>query len=253
MAKLRLDLAYDGTDLRGWAKQPGHRTVEGELLSVLEPMLGVTPRVSVAGRTDAGVHASGQVASFEADAEPEAIRSVLNGRLAPEVVVSRARVVPDGFDARFSASWREYVYSIRTGEPDPFTARFSWQRPGELGLGDMRAAARVLLGEHDFASFGRATSPDGTTVRRIHRLSVARSGNEIRITIRANAFLRQMVRSLVGTLVEVGQGRIRAGALPEIISAGDRSAAGRVAPPQGLCLVHVAYAADRAGTLDTRQ
>jgi len=241
MAKIRLDLAYDGTDFRGWARQPRHRTVEGELLVALAPVLGTVPRLSVAGRTDAGVHAAGQVVSLDAETIAESLRSVINGRLAPEVVVHRAIRVPEGFDARFSARWREYRYTLRTGSPDPFTARYAWQRSERLDLVAMRCAARALEGQHDFASFGRATSPEGTTVRHLHRLTVARVGEEIRFTLRANAFLRQMVRSLVGTLADVGEGRVDERSMPEILAARDRSAAGRVAPPHGLCLWRVAY------------
>lgn len=242
MATIRLDLAYDGTDFHGWARQPRHRTVEGEILRVLDRVLGHAPRCSVAGRTDAGVHAERQVVSFEADADPQRLASILNARLSPEIVVRCAQRARDGFDARFDAVSREYRYRIELGPvTDPFTGRYVWHRPKELSLTRMRAAAAALVGEHDFASFGRATSPDGTTVRRLERLVVARTGDRIEITARADAFLRQMVRSLVGTLVDVGEGRIDPAAMPEVLDAGDRGAAGRVAPPHGLILRQVRY------------
>jgi tRNA pseudouridine38-40 synthase len=241
---LRLDLAYDGTGFRGWARQrdPSIRTVEGVVADALDPIVGPV-RLSVAGRTDAGVHARGQVASFTTGRaiDPDRLRRAVNARLAPEVVVRRATVVRAGFDARRSASAREYVYEIETGPvPDPFTARFRWHRPGELSLSRMRTGARVLVGTHDFASFCRR---DGgrSTIRDLRRLAVTRSGQTLRFVLRANAFCQQMVRSLVGTLVAVGAGALEPDGLEGILEAGDRAAAARIAPPHGLTLERVVY------------
>ena len=243
---IRLDLAYDGTDFRGWARQrdPAVRTVEAELALHLERVLRERPMLSVAGRTDAGVHARGQVASFHtaSSVEPGTIGSALNGALAPEVVVTAATIVADGFDARFSATARRYRYTIDLAEaPDPFTARYVWHRPGDLTVAPMRAAARLLLGEHDFASFCRHPGGDRSTVRDVSVLSVARRGDRVEIAIQANAFLHQMVRSIVGTLVRVGEGRLDPSAIPAILAARDRAAAGPVAPPRGLVLERVLY------------
>jgi tRNA pseudouridine38-40 synthase len=211
----------------------------------LAPLVGGTaPRLSVAGRTDAGVHALGQVASFLAPAtlEPERVVRALNGRLAPEVVVRDARRAPDGFDARHSATGRTYVYRIRTSVlPDPFTARFVWHRAEALAIGSMRQASRALIGEHDFASFCRRPEPPAGTVRRVERIAVSRADEEVRITVTANAFCHQMVRSVVGTLARVGDGRIDPQAVASILAARDRSAAGPITPPQGLTLVAVRY------------
>ncbi len=246
MAVVRLLLAYDGTGFHGWAAQPGVRTVEGVLGDALERALGARPRLSVAGRTDAGVHASGQVASFPLP-EPtdvDRLQRAVNGMLAPEVVVREARLAPAEFDARHRATGREYAYRIDVAMvPDPMTARYAWHRPGPLALGPMRAAARDLLGEHDFASFCRVPSPPASTVRTLRRLSVSRDGTEVRIRAEANGFLHQMVRSLVGTLVAVGEGSMAADAMPEVLAARRRRAAGRVAPPHGLTLVRVTYGA----------
>ena len=241
---VKLVLAYDGTAFRGWARQPRVRTVEGTLEGALARILGSRPALSVAGRTDAGVHARAQVASFDAPngLDPSRLQRGVNGMLAPEVVVLSAARVAAGFDARHRAAAREYRYRIDLGPvPDPFTARYVWHRPGELSLTAMRRAARDLVGGHDFASFGRPSERGGPTVRRLERLSVARTGERLEITARANAFLQQMTRSLVGTVVDVGEGRIDAGSMPEVLAARDRSRAGRVAPPHGLTLERVLY------------
>lgn len=245
MGVIRLTLAYDGTGFRGWAPQRDQRTVGGVLSDALSRYLGSAPRLSVAGRTDAGVHARGQVASFEWSeaVDLERLQRALNGMLAPEVVVLDVRPAPEGFDARFSATAREYRYRIDTGPwPDPFEAAYVWFRPGELAFGPMRTAARSLVGEHDFSSFGRPHNPGGPTTRRLQRLSVSREGSRIEITARANAFLHQMVRSIVGTLVAVGEGRIAPQEVREILEARDRGRSkGRLATPRGLTLERVVY------------
>jgi tRNA pseudouridine38-40 synthase len=244
--KIRLDLAYDGTDFHGWARQrdPATRTIEGEIVAVLARALGEEPRLSVAGRTDAGVHARGQVVSFAAKAvtPPERIAKLLNGRLAPEVVVVRSRRTSERFDARFSAVAREYSYAVHTAAvPDPFSARFAWHHPRELSLRPMREAASHLVGTHDFRSFCRPAAGDRSTVRTLQRLTIARVDDCVVFRVRANAFLHQMVRSLVGTLVAVGERKLSPDSMEEILRALDRNAAGQLAPPQGLTLDRVVY------------
>jgi tRNA pseudouridine38-40 synthase len=243
---IRLTLAYDGTGFRGWARQPDPsiRTIEGEVAAQLERVLRQPVKLSVAGRTDAGVHARGQVASFTASSSvtPERLQKALNSTLAPEVVVVEAGYAPEGFDARYSASARVYVYRIHEAAmPDPFTARFVWNRPGHLRLGPMREAARLLVGEHDFTSFCRHPGGERSTVRDLRRLAVTRQGDLLSIRAVANAFLHQMVRSLVGTLVAVGDEKLEAGAVAAILAARDRGAAGRPAPTRGLTLERVRY------------
>jgi tRNA pseudouridine38-40 synthase len=243
---VRLVLAYDGTGFRGWAAQrdPSVRTIQGELERHLARVLREEVKLSVAGRTDAGVHAAGQVASFVTGSRltPVRLQRALNAALAPEVVVRDARYAPEGFDARFSASARAYRYVVNTGDlPDPFTARFVWHRPGPLSVRAMRRAASDLVGEHDFTSFCRHPGRDRSTVRRLQRLSVRPDGDLLVLGFRANAFLHQMVRSLVGTLVSVGEGRISPSSMPGILGARDRSAAGHLAPARGLTLERVVY------------
>ena len=252
---VRLTLAYDGTGFRGWARQrdPSIRTIEAEVAANLERVLQEAVKLSVAGRTDAGVHARGQVASFTTDSSvpPARLQKALNAALAPELVVMDAAYAREGFDARFSATGREYVYRIHEAAlPDPFTARFVWQRPGALRQGRMREAARLLVGEHDFGSFCRHPGGDRSTVRDLRRLAVGRQGAGL-MSIRAvaNAFLHHMVRSLVGTLVAVGEGSLEPGAMPEILHAQDREAAGPPAPARGLTLERVHYGRQQAHEL----
>jgi tRNA pseudouridine38-40 synthase len=243
---VRLLLAYDGTGFRGWAAQGDQsiRTVEGELSTVLGRIVNEPIKLSVAGRTDAGVHARGQVTSFTTTTNLAAdrIRDAVNAILGPELVVRQASDAPGGFDARFSATAREYRYAIATGDvADPFTARYVWHRPGRLHVPSMRRAGVLLLGERDFASFCRNPGRGRSTVRDLQRVAVRCVGDQLTIAFRANAFLHQMVRSLVGTLVTVGTGRLEPDAVDRILRAQDRAAAPQIAPPHGLTLERVIY------------
>jgi tRNA pseudouridine38-40 synthase len=198
----------------------------------------------VAGRTDAGVHARGQVASFATTSARDlrSIREALNGQLGPEVVARSVTEASAGFDARFSASAREYRYRIDIGDvPDPFTAPFQWHHPCAPDLRAMRVAARLLVGERDYTSFCRHPGPGKPTVRDLQRVSVMRRGDRLELGFRANAFLHQMVRALTGTLVAVGEGTVHPDAIPVILDARDRAAARHIAPPHGLTLERVVY------------
>jgi tRNA pseudouridine38-40 synthase len=220
------------------------RTVQGELELALSRLFGRRVETSCAGRTDAGVHALGQVVSTQ-DA-PEggdltALRRALNRICAPSVAVTACNEALPGFHARFSARSRTYVYAVLEGElPDPFLARTTLHHQGVLDLDAMNEAAGHLVGSHDFASFGRA-EPGADTVRNLFELRCHRAGRILRVRARANAFVQQMVRSLVGTLLEVGAAKRSPDDMPGILAARDRAAAGTVAAPQGLCLVSVEY------------
>ena len=245
MATVRLDLAYDGTDFHGWARQRGLRTVQGVLEDALHRALRTEVALVVAGRTDAGVHADGQVASFTIDdaslRDLDRARRALNGMVGPEVAVRGMRRVADGFHARFSATARAYRYRIHTAEAaDPFGHRFSWYRPGDLSVAAMRRAAAPLVGEHDFAAFCRRP-PSGTTIRRVESLTVVRRGEQVEVAIRANAFLHQMVRSIVRALVEAGRGRVEPAAVEAMLRSRDRRGTPGPAPAQGLTLERVVY------------
>ena len=199
----------------------------------------------MAGRTDAGVHALGQVmncpgASEETDVAR--VKDALNGMCGPAIAVTSCSEVPGDWHARFSARSRLYVYAVLESDvPDPFLARTTYRRPRPLDITAMNEAAGHLVGEHDFSSFGRVLTPEGSAVRILYELRATRHGRVVRVRARANAFIQQMVRSLVGTLVEVGEGRRSADEMPAVLEAIDRAAAGLVAPPEGLCLVSVEY------------
>jgi tRNA pseudouridine38-40 synthase len=242
----RLVVAYDGTDFRGFAAQADQRTVAGVLERAVAKVLRSEVDLACAGRTDAGVHAWGQVVSFEAPPgiDVDRIAASLNAMLGPEVVVRSAELVPAGFDARHSARWRAYRYTIvHRRVADPFLARYAWHVPGPLDVRALRMAADPFVGEHDFASFCRKGPEGSTTVRRVTESAWHDLGDGIlRYDIRATAFCWQMVRSIVGTLVDAGLGKRRPADMLTILRAGDRNAAGTVAPPHGLCLWDVGYA-----------
>jgi tRNA pseudouridine38-40 synthase len=203
------------------------------------------PSLTVAGRTDAGVHALGQVVSLAGVPEgtdPGALRSSLNRMCAPSIVVHGCALAPGDFNARFDARSRTYVYAIATGGlGDPWIGRTAWHHHEPLDLEAMSEAAGHLLGRRDFTSFGRLPAPDASPERTLYELTCTESGGVVRVRARADAFIQQMVRSLVGTLVAVGEGRTAPDEMPAILAARDRAAAGPVAPPHGLCLLSVEY------------
>jgi tRNA pseudouridine38-40 synthase len=219
--------------------------VAGVLGRALEKVLRHQPEMSCAGRTDAGVHAWGQVVSLPCDpgVDPWRLQKALNGMLAPEVVVRSCEIVPGTFDARHSARWRAYRYTVvNRPSPDPFLARYAWWVPGRLEWPAMQLAADPFIGEHDFAAFCRSGPPGSTTVRTVEECRWVEAGDGVLwFEIRAAAFCWQMVRSIVGTLVDVGTGARRAGDVMGMLRARERAVAGKVAPPQGLCLREVGY------------
>jgi tRNA pseudouridine38-40 synthase len=244
--RVRLDLAYDGTDFSGWAIQPERRTVQGELEQALRTVLRLPAvQLTVAGRTDAGVHATGQVAHCDVPELPSDLVRRLAGVLPPDVRVRAAREVPDEFDARFAALWRRYVYRIvdAPGGVDPLLRRQVLAWPRALYASAMAAAAERLLGLHDFAGFCRQRE-GATTIRTLTLLSVERNGSDIACTVEADAFCHSMVRSLVGALIAVGEGR-RPVEWPATLLDRDRRADEvTVAPAHGLTLVEVGYPPD---------
>jgi tRNA pseudouridine38-40 synthase len=245
MRNIRLILSYDGTGFSGWQYQPDARTVQGVVEEALGVILAGPVRVGGSGRTDAGVHALGQAANFRTASRIECgpLHRGLNALLAPDVRVLSVDEVPDSFDARRSAILRVYRYLIYTGSViSPFLGRYAWHLPAALDGEAMNRAGSLLVGVHDFASFACAGGETAGTVREVSSCLIEETGGGIMVVqIAANAFLRHMVRSIVGTIVEVGRGKITCAEFGEIISAHDRNRAGMTAPPQGLFLVEVRY------------
>lgn len=245
-----LVVAYDGGPFSGFARQPSADTVQGRIEAALETVLRRTVKTVGAGRTDAGVHALGQIVSFDAhgpDIYPSRLQRSLNALCGAGIVIREVRLAVPGFSARFDASSREYRYRIVSGPAAPlFLERFAWHVRGDLDIEDMRRASQLLLGEHDFRSFCVAESAAGKrTVRRLDavELHISQELGEECLTVRVvgNAFLHSMVRVIVGSLVEVGSGRRNAEWVGDVLAACERSAAGSTAPPQGLVLHEVGY------------
>ena len=243
-------VSYVGTGFSGFARQPQAETVQGRIESALETVLRREVVTVGAGRTDAGVHALGQVVSFEAsggDLDEHTLLRSLNALAGPDIVVSEVRRAPAGFSARFDAVAREYRYRIVTGPVPPvFLKPYAWWVKGHLDIGAMRRSANALLGEHDFASFCVTESArDKSTVRTLELIEITseRELGEHYVQFRfvGNAFLHSMIRAIVGTLVEVGVGRRPEEWVADALAACDRSSAGPTAPPEGLTLWHVTY------------
>jgi tRNA pseudouridine38-40 synthase len=240
----RLVIEYDGTDFSGWQLQPNARTVQGTLEGALATLFGGPVRVAAAGRTDAGVHAAAQVVSFPAPRllAAETVRRALNALTPNDVAVTAVDTVPDSFDPRRAASARVYVYRIwNRPVPSPFWRRSAWHVARPLATAAMAAAAAHIVGEHDFTSFRAAGCDAASPLRRVARSEIERDGDLLSYRIEASAFLRHMVRNIVGTLVEVGLGKRAAGEVAALIAARDRGRAGATAPPHGLCLIEVKY------------
>jgi tRNA pseudouridine38-40 synthase len=242
----RLGLEYDGSEFAGWQVQPGgQRTVQGTLHEAFQRVTGCEVRVIGAGRTDAGVHAEGQVASVVVETEltPDRLRRALNGVLPPDLAVWECVLAAEGFHARYQARSKLYRYRIWNGESrSPLRAARAHHVPSALDLEAMRHAAALLLGTHDFAAFQTAGSAVRSTVRTLERLDIeGEPRGEILLLIEGDGFLRQMVRILAGTLIEVGLGRRDGAGLPAVLAARERSRAGRTAPAQALTLVRVTY------------
>jgi tRNA pseudouridine38-40 synthase len=242
---LALTISYDGTDFNGWQTQPDYRTVQETLEAALADFTGEgRVRLNASGRTDAGVHAVGQVANFyTAAAYPPAVFiKAVNARLPRDVVVRQAVEVPQAFDANKDAKRKLYRYVIHDGPvPDPFLCRFVCYHRQKLDAAAMRRASRCLVGRHDFRSFETDWPNRQSSVRTVTHLGVNRAGEYVWIDVEADGFLYNMVRSIAGTLIDVGRGHIGEERVEKILKAEDRRMAGPTAPPQGLFLMRVTY------------
>ena len=244
MRNLRLDICYDGTRYRGWQRLgDSDNTIQGKLEAALSRILGETVEVSGSGRTDAGAHARGQVVSFRCESTMpcDEILSQLRRYLPEDIGIYSCREVHDRFHARLNAKTKTYCYRIWNSDaPCVFERRFVYCLPDRLDVAKMEATARCFMGEHDFSAFCANKKMKKSTVRRIDALRIDRVGEELRVTVSGNGFLYNMVRILVGTLIEVGRGEREADTIPALFGA-KREEAGYLVPASGLCLMEVTY------------
>jgi len=237
-------IEYDGTDFSGWQRQPNGRSVQQALEDALAAVTGESVRITGAGRTDAGVHALAQAASFKSSSplQPRELMAAMNAKLPHDASILDLQEAPADFDAQRSARGKTYAYIIVNRRVrSPLLRRTSLFVPQELDIEAMKTAARFIRGEHDFACFRSARGSAKTSTRHVTQLDLEVTDNRIIIAISANGFLYNMARAIVGTLIEVGRGKIAPDDVRDIMSSGDRSRAGPTAPAHGLCLVNVQY------------
>jgi tRNA pseudouridine38-40 synthase len=243
--RYKLTIEYDGTPFSGWQMQDGDATVQGVLTAAIGTFCGHAVKLQGAGRTDTGVHALGQVAHVDLEREwrTDSVRDAINAYLRPHpvAVLAAEQVAPD-FDARFSAVKRHYLYRIVNRRPDLALDRErAWRVPRPLDVAAMNAAAQRLLGKHDFSTFRASECQAKSPVKTLDRLEAERDGNEVRVYASARSFLHTQVRSMVGSLALVGDGKWSADDLAAVLAARDRTTCGPLAPPEGLYLVRVDY------------
>ncbi len=241
---IKLTVEYDGTRYHGWQIQASGETIQAVLERAVSTFVGKSTRITGSGRTDAGVHALGQVVNFlsDRDVDPHKMRRGLNALTPEDITIKEVEVVPDSFDARRDGRSRIYEYRIfNRSTPSPFYLNRAWHVHEPLDLQAMRAAVQCLEGEHDFSSFRAAGCDALHPVRKVYRTVIEERSELLVYTIEATAFLRHMVRNIVGTLVEVGRGGRSAQSFAELLESRDRTKAGPTAPPHGLYLVEVKY------------
>jgi tRNA pseudouridine38-40 synthase len=241
---LKLTVAYDGTAYAGWQIQPAEPTVQAVVETAWHQITREQLRVLAAGRTDAGVHALGQVVSVasESPLACDDLQRALNAVLPADVAVVAVEEAPENFHATYDAKQKTYRYQIHNGRtPDVFNRRYAWHYPQPLDSVAMHAAAQALVGKHDFASFESAGSERPDSIRTLFAVDVTRGGDRITIEVSGDGFLYNMVRAIVGTLIEVGKGSRDADWVAEVLAARDRRGAGQTAPPHGLFLLRVDY------------
>jgi len=244
LRNIRLKIAYDGYDYSGWQIQPGKRTVQGELVEAVSNLFGKRTYVHGASRTDAGVSALGQVGLFETDSPipTENLAKAITDKLPADIAVLDAAEEAWGFDLMSSVTTKLYRYTIFTGRTRPvLNIRHCWHLPTKLDVGAMSEAAKLLVGKKDFKSFASAADKRQSSVRTIFRCDVTSDDDSVYVDVEGDGFLYNMVRNIVGTLVDIGTGRWEPDKIAEILEAKSRTAAGRLAPPQGLCLMWIRY------------
>ena len=243
MRNIKLVIEYDGSPFHGWQIQKGHRTVQGELERAIAAVVQHRVKLIGSGRTDTGVHALGQVASFKTTSRipPEKLVAAINANVPREIAAQSAEDAPADFHARFSAKWKTYRYVIwNSPVRRPLLLKRVWFVGCKLNAAAMRRAAAHLVGEHNFSAFESKSAKEGS-VRHVRRLSVSRRGPQITVEVESNGFLYNMVRAIVGTLVEVGRGRLQPTDIRDILQSGERDRGGPTSPPDGLTLMSVTY------------
>lgn len=244
MRNIKLTLEYDGENYHGWQRQPQVTTIQGMIEEALAKVLQEKMNLIGAGRTDAGVHARGQVANFKTKSNIplKNLKAALNGLLPEDIVVRHAVQVPDDFHARYDAKSKSYCYTILNSPlPSPFYRKYAYFFPHPLDTAAMKRAAKFLVGRHDFSSFRGAGMTRGNHIRKVKRLRISTEKELIRLDMEADGFLYNMVRIIAGTLLEAGRGKMVAGEVRRILRAKDRRQAGPTLPARGLCLVKVKY------------
>ncbi|MDD5634384.1 MAG: tRNA pseudouridine(38-40) synthase TruA [Candidatus Omnitrophica bacterium] len=244
MRTIKLTISYDGTLYKGWQSQKNGKTIQDEIEKAIEKVLAKKHVLYSASRTDAGVHAKKQVAHFKTSSAISLVKIplALNTALPDDIAITKAELVPDSFHARFDAKIKHYCYHVyNSHNRDPFKEKYSWRVPYKLNVALMKKEALVLAGEHDFKSFQAKDKIERPSVRKIHKIIVRKNKSDIFINIEGNGFLYNMVRSIAGTLVDIGRGYLPQGSMKDILKSKDRTKAGPTAPAKGLFLIEVKY------------
>ena len=245
MKNIRLTIQYDGTKYSGWQSQKNSKAIQDIIEQALTELTGGEKiRLIGASRTDSNVHAAGQIANFKTGSRLSLhnVKNGLNRKLPEDIVIVKADLAKDAFHSPFDAKGKIYRYRLYTGDPlPPFYKNFTAQTIYRPDIKLMREEAKVLLGKHDFVSFQSANSPRKSTVRTIHKLNIKKRGKFIEFDIEGDGFLYNMVRIIVGTLVDIGRGHIEGGSMKKILAKRERKSAGATAPAKGLCLMRVKY------------
>ncbi len=244
LRNVKLTIAYDGSDYSGWQIQPGKRTIQGVLTEAIQNLIGGETRVFGASRTDAGVSALGQVGLVQIDSPipTENLAKAVTDKLPPDIAVTEAIEVPDGFDLIGAVKNKLYRYTIYTARPRPvLQISHCWHLPTKLDTAAMAEAAKLLIGKKDFKSFASAADTRESSIRTIFNCSVTSDSDWIYIDTEGDGFLYNMVRNIVGTLVEIGRAKLKPEEITEILETKDRTAAGPIAPAAGLCLMWIKY------------
>lgn len=244
MRNIKLTIEYDGKDFKGWQKQPNKLNIQGEIEKAIENITGEKVELIASGRTDAGVHALGQVANFKTNSTMpiEKIPLAINSQVKNSIRVQNAEEVDENFHSRFNCKKKTYRYVIDNSKYGSAIYRnISYHMPIKLNVEDMKKAIKYFEGEHDFKAFKSSGTSSKSSVRTIYRAEIITEGDNIAIDLTGNGFLYNMVRIIAGTLVDVGLGKIKPDDIPEIIASKDRTKAGKTLPPHGLMLLNVVY------------